>query len=231
MKFTRYAIFYTPSPGPLSAFAAAWLGWDSVNGCSVAPPEIADLPAPISDITITPRKYGFHGTVRPPFRLAAGLSEDALLSQFADFCATYAPIELKGMELAQLGRFLALVPCGDESRINQLAARAVTVFDAFRAPLDDAEIERRRRANLSPVQDELLLKWGYPYVMQEFRFHMTLTGKLPKAQATKTREALEPHLVPLLPSPFVIDSLSLMGEAEEGGMFHVIDRIPLTGTA
>ena len=76
--FTRFAVYYAPEPGPLADFGAAWLGWDATAGSARAHPDIAGLPRPVAEITQTPRKYGFHGTVKPPFRLAPGSTPEAL---------------------------------------------------------------------------------------------------------------------------------------------------------
>ncbi len=228
MNFKRYAIYYLPEPGPLADFGAAWLGWDAATGQDMAHPCIDGLPLPVEQITYTPRKYGLHATIKPPFRLAPGTTENALNDALAALCADQPAVTLDGLDLAQLGRFLALRPEGDETALNALAANAVRILDAFRAPLSEAELTRRRAANLSPEQDALLLQWGYPYVMESFRFHITLTGKLPKAQARQTAQVLKPHLAPLLPQPFRITTLSLMGEADDG-RFHLIARHELTG--
>ena len=40
--------------------------------------------------------------------------------------------------------------------------------------------QRRRPETLSPRQRELLHRRGYPFVMEEFRFHPRLTGGLPQ---------------------------------------------------
>ena len=229
MTFTRYAIFHTPGPGPLADFCIGWLGWDVLNGKPADRGTVGKLPIPPDAITETPRKYGFHGTIKPPFRLAADLTEADLIASLEAFCAQTAPVTVEGLELAQLGRFLALVPVGDEGALNSLAAEVVQRFDKFRAPLTEAELARRRARPLSPRQETLLQQWGYPYVMQEFRYHLTLTSKLPKAQTSATREALLPHLTPLLPTPFMMDSLSLVGEGQNG-RFRVIKRCPLTAS-
>ena len=230
MQFTRYAIFYTPGPGPLSDFGAGWLGWDAATGRALPPPDIADLPLSWDQITARPRKYGFHGTLKPPFRLAEGQDVEALRNSLRDFCTSRDPVRLEGLELAQLGRFLALVPTGDTAALNTLAADVVSEFDRFRAPLSPGEIARRRNNTLSPRQDALLRRWGYPYVMEEFRFHLTLTGKLPKAKATALHQLLAPRLSPLLDRPLVIDAISLMGEDPDGN-FRVIARCPLARSA
>lgn len=228
MDYRRYAIYFTPAPGPLTQVCTAWLGWDMATGQDMPSPDVAGLPLPVAQITETPRKYGLHATMKPPFRLAQGATQTMLNDALATFCATRSPVILDGLDLARLGRFLALRPLGDEGALNALAADTVRGFDAFRAPLTEAEMIRRREAGLTAEQDSLLRAWGYPYVMDQFRFHITLTGKLPVAQARQTAEALAPVLTPLLPAPFVIDALSLAGEDAQG-RFHLISRHAFTG--
>lgn len=227
MPFTRYAVYVTPPPGPLSDFGAAWLGWDPVRGTTVPHPDIPGLPAPLSDLTDAPRKYGLHATMKPPFTLAPGATEAALRDAFAAFCAATAPVTLDGLAIAPLGRFLALLPEGDETAINTLAAACVRAFEPFRAPLTEAEITHRRAGGLTPEQDSRLAQWGYPHVMAGFRFHITLTGKRPKAELPALRATLTQHFAPLLPRPVPVDALSLMGEDRQG-RFHLIHRHALT---
>ncbi|WP_428512504.1 DUF1045 domain-containing protein [Roseovarius sp.] len=227
MAFRRYAVYHTPQ-GTLGRFGADWVGWDVTSATQTTPPDIEGLPAPWDDITGTPRTYGFHATIKPPFRLADGWTETDLLTAFTKHCARTAPAMLDGLELAQLGRFLALVPTGDTQALNALAANTVRTLDPFRARPTDADLARRRAAGLTPEQDALLLQWGYPYVMDQFRCHYTLSGKLPKAQATQLRAALDPVLTPLLPHPFVLDTLSLCGE-DAAGRFHLVHRATLSG--
>lgn len=228
MDFKRYAVYFTPSPGPLAEFGTRWLGWDIAAGKAVQHPDIAGLPLPVSDITRTPRRYGLHATIKPPFRLTDGQDKATLRSAFDVFCQGASPVTVTGLELAQLGRFLALVPAGDDSTLNALAAQAVRALDTFRAPPGEAELAKRRAGGLNRAQDRLLTQWGYPYVMEAFRFHITLSGKLPNSQARQVAEALRPTLEPLIPAPYLIDVLSLVGE-DEAGMFHLIHRQTLSG--
>ena len=228
MDFKRYAIYYTPAPGPLAEFGAAWLGWDAVQGVEVPHPVIPDLPRPITEITHTPRKYGLHATIKPPFRPQTDTDERALCTALEAFCADQPIIHLNRLSVVQLGRFLALRPVGDESLLNHMAAQAVRVFDRFRAPLTDEELTKRRAGGLTPSQDLLLQTWGYPYVMEEFRLHITLTGKLPKAEGKTLVMQLEEIMRPLLPRPFLIDGLALMGE-DRSGQFHQVTRCSFSG--
>ncbi len=224
--FKRYAVYYAPEPGALADFAAAWLGWDPVLGAEVAPPDLSGLTLPVAQITETPRKYGFHGTLKPPFRLTGPL--EALITDLEAFGRTHAPVVLDGLRLNQIGRFLALTPTGDLTPLERLAGDVVSALDAHRAPASEAELARRRAAGLTPRQEALLAEWGYPYVMEEFKFHLTLSGKLTDDEAAATKAALAPVIAPLLPTPFVIRDLCLFGEAEDG-RFHLIHRYTLSG--
>lgn len=230
MRFARYAIYYTCPQGPLANFGAAWLGWNPATGERPDPPDVDGLPAPSRELTATPRKYGLHGTIKPPFRLAEGQDFDALHAAFNEFCARQAPARTDGLALSRLGSFLALTPQGDTGALTALAGRAVQELDSFRAPLSELELARRRKARLSENQEAHLQAWGYPYVLDEFRFHITLTGRLPSAEAEQVRAALAPHLKPVLPEPFVIDALTLCGE-DRDGLFHELHRVPLGGSA
>ncbi|WP_212523443.1 DUF1045 domain-containing protein [Actibacterium sp. MT2.3-13A] len=226
--YRRYAIYFAPEPGPLAEFGAAWLGWDPATGKEVAHPDVAALPRPVAELTETPRKYGFHGTIKPPFRLAGGQSAQALHAAAQALCARLAPVALEGLGLSRLGAFLALTPKGDTGALAALAAETVRALDRFRAPPSEAEIARRNPARLSPAQRALLEKWGYPYVLGEFRFHLTLTGRLERGEAGAVEAALGPVVAPLLPAPFRVDNLCLFGEAEDG-RFHLLHRYALSG--
>lgn len=219
----RFAIYYLPPEGALAQFGAQWLGWDCLTGESALQP---DLPK-IADATEAPRKYGFHATLKPPFRLATGATTDALQSALAQLTASQSPVVLEGLTLDRLGNFLALRPVGDTTALNALAGECVTALDRFRTPPEPAELTRRRKSGLSPRQDELLREWGYPYVLEEFRFHMTLTGSLADGDLTRFQGEIARRL-PALPRPYIIDNIALVGQRPDG-MFQLIQRYALTG--
>ena len=223
--YGRYAVYYAPEPGPFADFTAAWLGWDPARGTPVPHP---DLPLDIPAVVATPRKYGFHGTLKPPFRLAEGVAETDLRAALDRLAADMRPLTLPGLRLDRLGPFLALLPEGDPAALAHLAARVVQELDHLRAPLTPEEQARRKPESLTPRQRKLLEEWGYPHVMDQFRFHLTLTGPLPGDQADTVMQVLAPRLVPLLPVPFLIRDLCLFGEAADGH-FRLLHRAPLTG--
>ncbi len=223
----RYAVYYAPRPGQFADLTSQWLGWDAAKGQALAQPLVPGI-ADAAGITVDPRRYGFHGTIRAPFRLAEGVDEAEVRSNVAELAASLAPVICKGLVLENLHGFLALTPQGCEAALLELAAQVVEGTNALRAPLTGAEIARRRPESLSPRQRDLLDRWGYPFVMEEFRFHLTLTDGLPIADAGPVAEALQAHFAPVLPQPFVIEDLCLFGE-DTAGRFHLLHRYALTG--
>lgn len=221
--FQRYAVYYLPEDDALEAFGAAWLGWDVRRGEAVD-----HLPVPgLSEASRTPRKYGFHGTLKPPFFLADGTDVASLESDLSQLAKSRAPVTLAGLSLSRIGKFLALVPEDDATGLGDLAFDCVTRLDTYRRPASAEELARRRAAGLTPRQDLLLCEWGYPYVADEFRFHLTLTGRLDPEQLDSMEAAASRHL-PKLPRPYTIGSIALAGERPDG-MFEQIHRYTLAG--
>ena len=223
--FQRYAIFYLPDDVQLAQFGAGWLGWDSVAGQAVPQPLVRGID--LQKATRRPRKYGFHGTLKAPFHLAPDTTAFDLLAAVERLAATQPPAQIAGLAVAHLGNFLALVPDGDATDLAALAARCVTRLDAHRAPLGAATLARRRLAPLTARQDGFLTRWGYPYVLEDFRFHMTLSGPLDPAELSVLEAAVKAHLPPL-PRPFDIRSISVVGERRDR-MFQLVQRFDLSG--
>jgi hypothetical protein len=224
-QMKRFAVYFAPRPGLFADRTAEWLGWDAVAGQSLPQPDLPGIPFP-AVLTAEARRYGFHGTLRAPFRLAEGLTPETASATVADLASRLSPVRCDGLRLDNLHGFLALTPLGCEAALLELAAAVVEGTNALRAPLTEAEIARRRPESLTPRQRELLDLWGYPYVMEEFRFHLTLTDRLP--EPTVVMLALEAHVAPVLPRPFVIEDLCLFGE-DASGRFHLLHRYALTG--
>jgi hypothetical protein len=223
MTYTRFAIYDAPIDDALAGFGAAWLGWDVRTGRATCQ---ADVPG-LNDITMTPRKYGFHGTLKPPFRLAVDRSVDELQTAAADLAERCAPAGCSGLQLTTLGGFLALTPTGDLTGLERVASACVRDLDTFRAPASDTELARRRSAGLSARQEALMLEWGYPYVMEEFQFHLTLSGRLAQADRTAWMNTARTHLPPLA-DRYELGSIALCGERPDG-RFELIQRYTLTG--
>ena len=224
-QMKRFAIYYAPEPGTFADAAATWLGWDLVSGTDIVQPA-PDLPRPLAEVTVEPRKYGFHATLKPPFRLADGTSPADLAQATARLAASLGPLELPGLRMINLEGFLAMTPLGDPTALQTFAADVVRSLDPYRAALTPAEIARRRPERLTPRQRDLLATYGYPYVMEQFQFHLTLTGPLGDDEAAVTNAAVN-HFTGLIPEPFHIREISLCGEDAQG-RFHLLHRYALS---
>lgn len=229
----RYAVYYAPGRGTtLWRMGCRWLGRDAEGGPVPPRPAVAGFDdAALDAVTAAPRRYGFHATLKPPFALAAGRTPAELEGALAQFCRDRRPVRLPPLKVAVVEDFLALIPAGPCEEVSRLAADCVRAFDGFRAPPSPEEMARRRAAGLTPRQDELLSAWGYPFVMDAFRLHLTLTDRLPGG----TRKRLEPVLADLfrdaLAEPAVIDGLSLFHESVPGQPCDLVRRIALAGAA
>jgi Protein of unknown function (DUF1045) len=226
-QMQRYAVYYAPREGGFADRTAEWLGWDAIAGAPLPQPDLPGIPFP-AVLTAEARRYGFHGTIRAPFRLADGVSPGAAAEVVAGLAARLPAVTSEGLVVENLQGFVALTPRGCEAAVLELGAAVVEGTNALRASLTGAEIARRRPETLKPRQRELLARWGYPFVMEEFRFHLTLTDRLPEAEIGSVMAALSAHFAPVLPRPFVIEDLCLFGE-DANGRFHLLHRSALTG--
>ncbi|SIS00546.1 DUF1045 domain-containing protein [Williamsia sterculiae] len=216
-----------PDATRLRARAESWLG-RSVDGGSPDPV----LPSgwtrgDVDEITVDARRYGFHGTLKPPFRPAAGTTLAELEREIERFAAGRDAVTVPELTCIRLGRFFALVPGADAPDLHRLADEVVTRFDRFRSPATDTEIARRRPDTLSPRQRELLATWGYPYVLDEFRFHLTLTDRIPPERQRAVGETLEGWFADSIGRTIPVDALALFTEAAPGAPFRLHSVHPL----
>ncbi len=222
----RYAIYYAPPAGTeLAAFGASLIGYDAESGLDLP---VSDLPVGGIDwqaLTEEPRRYGFHATLKPPFSLGEDTREDDLLAEVAAFASARLAFAMPSLHVAVLGAFVALVPAEAAPQLDDLAAACTRAFDRFRAPLSPEDRERRLRANLSGRQRTYLDGWGYPYVFEEFRFHMTLSGPIPMGAREPVRAALDERYCAIAPETR-IDAIKVFRQEERAGRFRVLARYP-----
>ena len=228
---SRYALYWTPDPaGALAAFGASWLGHDPAR-CGAVPrliaPGIDD--GELEAATLSPRRYGLHGTLKPPFALAPGKQVRELEDRLAAFAAASAAFAVPALHLADIKGFLALVPSAPCPALNALADAAVRAFDDLRAPAPPEELARRRKANLSARQDGHLIRWGYPYVFEDFAFHVTLTERLAETRRAQFRTVLEPLVAPFCAAPWRFDAVSLLRQDDGTAPFVLVRRFLLGG--
>jgi 2'-5' RNA ligase len=175
------------------------------------------------------RHYGFHGTLKPPFRLHKQATEKQLAGSLTRFAAQLRPFNAPPLVLKELSGFLALQCAAASPEIDTLAAACVTALDRFRAPASEAELAKRRAAGLTERQEEMLVRWGYPYVMDSFRFHMTLTCRLPdEAERTAFRKALEPMVARFAAEPLRVEAVALFRQESQGEPFLLARYFPLS---
>jgi putative phosphonate metabolism protein len=226
----RYALYAAPPPDdPLWRFGSAVIGYDAALARDAAFPPGAPFDRPDwPALTAEPRRYGFHGTLKAPFELAEGAAEADLLEAAMIFAERRPAIVVPELTVALLKSFVALVPSAPADDLALLAADCVRDFDAFRAPISEADRARRLSSPLTERQIAQLDGYGYPYVFEDFRFHLTLTGSLPLAHQDPVRAALAEAYVPLA-EPFRIDALALFRQDDRQGRFTVLARFPLEG--
>jgi putative phosphonate metabolism protein len=227
----RYAIYYAPERGSaLAGFGDSWLGRSAETGPAPRLP-VPGVPRAVLDAaTREPARYGFHATLKPPFRLAPGVSPDQFLDRVGSFARTQAPVCAPPLELTAIASFLALAPESTSPDLYRLAANCVVFFDVFRRPPDDKELARRRAQGLTPRQEALLTRFGYPYVLEEYRFHLTLTGKVSDA-ALRERlfTALGRLVQPFRDQALEVRELCVFEQSGPEQDFALIRRFPLQG--
>ena len=225
----RFAIYYAPpATSELWQRASRWLGRDAATG-PVSNDGIAGITAEtLTAITPSATRYGFHATLKAPFPLAAGKSREELEAALHAFSLRHGRVSLGPLELRLLDGFLALCPVVQSAPLTDFAGKIIAEFDAFRAPMSSAERERRLTSNLTAYQIGLMDHYGYPYVMDQFLFHMTLTDRMPPEQQETVIAAASEWFAPVIGREMILDRLSLFHEPESGGPFLRVSDFPLS---
>ena len=217
----RYALYYAPPiDHPLTRVAARWLGRDAFGGRVPA----RTLPPAWEPLITDPRRYGFHTTLKPPMRLKPEFHSWDLQTAASDFARKQVPLNVGHLKVARIGSFFALVPEEAPVALRALADAAVSELDRFRAPMGSEEFACRNKPNLDTVEVENLRTWGYPYVFERFRFHMSLTGPVPDPLADEIGAELKRRFEPCLAEPLRVDALAIFMEETPGTDFVALSR-------
>ncbi|MEM9580654.1 MAG: DUF1045 domain-containing protein, partial [Pseudomonadota bacterium] len=219
--FQRYAVFFTPPPGDLEAAGRSWLGWCSRLGVCVPQPDVPGLE--IQALTRRASRYGFHATLVAPFFPADGVTESDLQAETRCLAQLAQGVMLPPLDLSDQHGFFAFRPARPHEGLMSFAAQCVRRLHPLRALPSEQELARRRRARLSPRQEGYLMRWGYPYVMEDFNFHMTLTGRVNPDTQSRVRAAISAHFQDACIDAVPLGAVTLMGEAADG-RFHQISR-------
>ena len=222
----RVGIYYCPgNDDPLYAAGAEWLGRDPSRPNPIAQPEIPG----IEEVTAEARAYGFHATLKPPMRLAPGCSWYGLLTATHALAERIAPFELPALAVTDLHGFLALRETEPCAPLQALADACVEGLDGYRASPSETELARRRRAGLTEAQEEMLVRFGYPYVLETWFFHMTLTRRLSVDEHRFWRPAAERFFAAAAGVKRRVADICLFTQMEPGAPFVNAARAALRG--
>jgi putative phosphonate metabolism protein len=217
----RFAIYFAPSAtGNLWERAATWLGRDASTGDLISGSVAGIERGRLLNLTQAANRYGFHATLKAPMALAEGRTEAELREALADFASRHEPFSLGRLRLASLQGFLALMIEDENEKLQDFSAHVVEHFEPFRAPMSARDRAARAGKGLSERQLELLDGYGYPYVFEQFRFHMTLTDRLAEDEAKEIATAASTWFGPLLEDEVRLDRLSLFHEPDAGKPFR-----------
>jgi putative phosphonate metabolism protein len=224
----RFAIYYAPgADSPLHRFGRACLGRDAISGAESTPFAVDGVVAGRwREMTASPRRYGFHATLKPPFRLVEDRSPEELIQALVAFASARRSLSAVPLRVARIADFLALVPIESSPELSTLAEACVRDFDEFRAPPSAGERARRMNRSLTPRQRDLLDVWGYPYVLEEWRFHMTLASGLRPHETEQLRRALERLAEHGGGTSLLVDGVCLFEQPDAGAPFLLTRRFP-----
>ena len=220
----RVALYYAPSiHDPLWKAGCAWLGRDPETAATLPQPDLPDIRA----VTADARMYGFHCTLKPPFRLATHYG--AFVNDAVALARSLTPFTMPRLHVADLSGFLAVREAEPCPALHALADACVAGVDRHRALPDEAELTRRRKGGLSAAREANLVRWGYPGVFGEWRFHMTLTRRLTADERAVFQPAAEAHLAEALPRPRRVADICVFTQSGPGAPFTIAERLPLLG--
>ncbi|MFT5963133.1 MAG: hypothetical protein ACI8WM_003483 [Burkholderiaceae bacterium] len=221
----RYAIYFAPARASLWWQAGCrWLGRDPE--CRISG---LDATTPLRD---SARRYGFHATLKAPFRLAEGCDEAQLLARAGLFAAQQTALEVPLPSVRLLGNFLALQASSPVPQISALAQECVRHFEVLRAAPTADELARRGRVLLTARQQALLRQWGYPYTEEEFQFHMTLSDSFAEVEPAVAQAMTEEARIVFAQAmavPLVIDGIAIFREEGSGAALELVARFGFGG--
>ncbi len=201
------------------------MGRDAYRRVACKRPSLAGLGDTDCELlTEAPRWYGFHATLKAPFELSDGQSEAALLSFAKEFAQARYAFDVQ-FAVRELGSFLALMIDAQSDEMQEFHCDAVKAFEPFRGALSEEDLERRRKSSLTTAQESHLQSWGYPYIFDDFRFHMTLTGRIGDPDLRrKVQSRLSAYFSEAIESHHRVDGVAVFYQPDRETSFHVVGR-------
>lgn len=219
----RYAVYYAPALGSdWDHFGRRWL---TGHWRHSALPEAVWL-----QLLRSPARYGFHATLKAPFRLAQGVTETLLMDAVSTLATGQQAVNLGRLELLGLDSYVALTPSEPTQDLIKLAQRCVKELDELRAPLNPTELAHRLREPLDQRALELLQSYGYPHVLERFVFHLTLASVTCTNERVLVMEFARTILNELNLHQLSLDRLCVFVEPQPGDHFERLEDFELSAT-
>jgi len=225
----RHAAYFAPALNSQAwDLGSQWLGRCARNSTPIEPPKFENISSELFEsLTSTPRLYGWHATLKAPFELNTNTRLEELRNAFKQLAdITVEPFNLP-LKLVELGDFLALVPSQPSPELQRFAERCVRELHSFALPLSESELQRRTGAGLTTRQEELLKEWGYPFVMDQFQFHLTLSGSLKNVEPQvkeNLKNAAHSWFAPLIEDGLEIDAVTWFTQDQKNKDFRWVER-------
>ena len=125
-------------------------------------------------------KYGLHYTVKAPFYLSHLYSEKELINSFNDYFLSNHNKSYKEafnvLGLKKIKNVFALEMNSNE-KFNFLCNDIMRYFDLYRKTLNQQEVlkDLKRFINLTSLEKEYYLIWGYPYLFEFSNHHISVS--------------------------------------------------------
>ena len=222
-NYKRYAIYYVPSENSeLDLFGKCWLGWDPYKGVETTKSDLSKLPSfkKFSSLVLTPKQYGFHGTIKAPFRLKNEYTYNDLENKVREISKQIHSFYFDQLIIKKLGNFIGLIPTNN-LKINAVSNKFVEELDYLRDELSESEIKKRKPHKLTSNQKQMLFKWGYPYVFDEFKFHLTLTSKLNVVEIDDVLRSLQNILKQVNLNKISFNNICIFGQKNDEKFYFV----------
>jgi len=228
----RHAAYFAPAPKSQAwDLGSQWLGRCAHQLTALKQPQFKEFSAELfAGLTSAPRLYGWHATLKAPFELNPNTQFEDLQPAFRHLAHHTASAFHLPLKLVEMGDFLALVPSQPSAELQKLAAHCVEALHPLALPLSVSELQRRTGAGLTARQNELLQQWAYPFVMDQFQFHMTLSGSLKNIDPSlklDLKAAAQEWFAPLLSDGLEIDAVSWFSQDQKNGNFQWVERFEL----
>ena len=180
----------------------------------------------LKDYCEQPAKYGFHATLKAPFRLKRNVKTKNFYDVISHIAAQHSRFKIKGLKIVYSKKFTLITSRKPNKLLINLENDLVKHLDTFRAELNKTEIKKRIPDSLTFKQNKYLKEWGYPFVLDQYKFHMTLMNQNNNKLSNKQKLELEKLIYKISNNLLEFNEISLLGE-NKNGYFEEIKRFKL----